>query len=120
HEMTHGVIQGSANLVYEFQSGALNESFADVFGVMVDREDLMIGEDIMLPAYGTALRDLLHPDNPAVMSRQPASMTQYLNLPASDDNGGVHSNSGIPNRAAALIINAIGREKAEKIYYRAL
>lgn len=47
-------------------------------------------------------------------------MTQYLNLPASDDNGGVHSNSGIPNRAAALIINAIGREKAEKIYYRAL
>ena len=120
HEMTHGVVQHTANLVYQFQSGALNESFADVFGVLVDPEDTLLGEDITIPQAGIGLRDLLNPGNPQVLSPQPASMAQFRNLSASQDNGGVHINSGIPNRAAALIMQSIGHEATGHIYYRAL
>lgn len=118
HEMTHGVTQNTANLVYENQSGALNESISDTFGVMVDPANLLIGETIMKPGMGIALRDLEHPDNPNVLSPQPATMANYVNT--TQDNGGVHTNSGIPNRAAALIIDALGRDKAQRIYYKAL
>lgn len=118
HEMSHGVIEHSAGLVYQFQPGALNESFADVFGAMIDREDLLMGEDIM--RTDIALRDLLNPDNPQLPNPQPAHMNQYMELNINQDNGGVHINSGIPNRAAALLIQAIGHDKTEDIYYRAL
>lgn len=121
HEMTHGVTQHTANLVYQFQSGALNESFSDVFGIMVDRDDFLIGEDLVGPGSTyIATRDLLNPSNPRVETPQPAHMSQYVNWPIDRDNGGVHINSGIPNRAAALLIQQIGREKVERIYYRAL
>lgn len=121
HEMTHGVTQHTANLVYQFQPGALNESFSDIFAVMVDRDDFLLGEDIVRRETGAiALRDLANPGNPRVLSRQPSHMNEYANLPIEQDNGGVHINSGIPNRAAYLIIQALGREKAERIYYRAL
>ena len=120
HEMTHGVVQHTAGLVYQFQSGALNESFADVFGALLDPDDFLIGEDVMRPGVGAALRDLLNPNNPQVLSSQPASMAQYQNLSADQDNGGVHVNSGIPNRAAALIMQAVGNDKAGQIYYQAL
>lgn len=120
HEMTHGVIEHSANLIYQNQSGALNESFADVFGLMVDREDFLIGEDITRSQFGVALRDMLNPSNNNVVSPQPAHMNQFRQLGLDQDNGGVHVNSGIPNRAAALLIQEIGREKVENIYYRAL
>jgi Zn-dependent metalloprotease len=120
HEMTHGVIEHTANLVYEFQSGALNESCADVFGIMIDPINLQVGEDVMKPGKGTCLRDLLNPANPGGLAHQPTHMNEFNNLSANQDNGGVHVNSGIPNRAAALIVNAIGREKTAKIYYNAL
>ena len=120
HEMTHGVIQHTADLIYQFQSGALNESFADVFGVLIEPNDFLLGEDIMQPGQGTALRDLLNPDNPQVLSRQPAHMSQFQNLDANQDNGGVHINSGIPNRAAAIILQNLGTGTTEQIYYRAL
>lgn len=120
HEMTHGVIEHSANLIYQNQSGALNESFADVFGLMVDRDDFFIGEDITRTQFGVALRDMLNPDNNNVISPQQPHMNQFRQLGLDNDNGGVHINSGIPNRAAALLIQEIGREKVEKIYYRAL
>jgi Zn-dependent metalloprotease len=121
HEMTHGVTQHTANLVYQFQPGALNESFSDVFAIMVDRDDFLLGEDLQGPASTKiATRDLANPSNPNVESPQPAHMSQYENLPIDQDNGGVHINSGIPNRAAYLIIQALGREKTERIYYRAL
>ena len=126
HEMTHGVIQSTANLVYQNQSGALNESFADVFGVMLDRGNYLIGEKIMKDAVKyDALRDLANPKNPRVLAVQPASMAEFQNLATNQDNGGVHINSGIPNKAAYNVITAIGgattgRAKAEKIYYRAL
>ncbi|HEY6170965.1 MAG TPA: M4 family metallopeptidase, partial [Candidatus Kapabacteria bacterium] len=120
HEMTHGVIEHTANLVYEFQSGALNESCADVFGIMIDPVNLQVGEDVIKPGKGTCLRDLLNPANPGGLAHQPSHMNEFNNLSADQDNGGVHINSGIPNRAAALIVNAIGRDKTAKIYYKAL
>ncbi|MFB3133470.1 MAG: M4 family metallopeptidase, partial [Rhodothermales bacterium] len=120
HEITHGVIENTASLIYQSQPGALNESFADVFGVLIDPEDFLLGEDIIKPGVATALRDLLNPDNPQVLAQQPAHMRDFLNLSADEDNGGVHVNSGIPNRAAALIMQIIGVEPTEQIYYRAL
>lgn len=126
HEMSHGVVQTTANLVYENQSGALNESFADVFGAMVDRSDWLMGEDCTAMAPGF-IRNMADPHEG--VSAQPAHMSEYNNYPLDHDNGGVHSNSGIPNRAAYLIAEglskeglgtSIGREKTEQIYYRAL
>ncbi len=130
HEMTHGVVENTANLIYENQSGALNESFADVFGTAVEfyhkgaNANWLLGEEVTTPTIsGDALRDMQQPDGPKVaFSKQPAHMNQFQNLPNTEDgdNGGVHVNSGIPNRAFYLVVQAIGMEKAEKIYYRAL
>ncbi|MCH8128168.1 M4 family metallopeptidase, partial [candidate division KSB1 bacterium] len=126
HEMTHGVIQHTVNLEYKFQSGALNESFADVFGVMLDRDDWKVGEDVvLLSAFPSgALRDMEDPHNGGSSRNdpgwQPAHMNEFLELDISQDNGGVHVNSGIPNRVCFLIAAAIGREKTEQIYYRVL
>ncbi len=128
HEMTHGVIEHTANLIYLSQSGAINESMADVFGVMVDRDDWLVGEDVVKPQYfpSGAMRNFADPHNggsgPQDPYWQPAKMSEYVTLPETPegDNGGVHINSGIPNHACYLIATAIGREKTEKIYYRAL
>jgi len=128
HEMSHGVIQGTANLEYQGQSGALNESFADIFGAMIDRDDWQMGEDITNPNYisSGALRSLSDPNNGGTSLQspgwQPKTMAQYQSLPNTPqgDNGGVHINSGIPNYAFFLIASDIGKDKAERIYYRAL
>ncbi|MEP6647207.1 MAG: M4 family metallopeptidase, partial [Saprospiraceae bacterium] len=113
---------------YENQSGALNESFADVFGSLIERKNFLIGEDVSNPAiFPTgALRDMLNPNNggsgPNDPGWQPKHMNEFQTLPntPAGDNGGVHVNSGIPNRAFALIATAIGKDKAEQIYYHAL
>ncbi|QMW02924.1 M4 family metallopeptidase [Spirosoma foliorum] len=124
HEMTHGVIQNTANLQYKSQSGAINESFADVFGAMIDRDNWTIGETIATPAVlpSGALRNLSNPNQGGKSKDpngyQPATMSQYETT--SDDNGGVHINSGIPNFAFYKFATAVGKEKAEKVYYRAL
>ncbi|MBN3553106.1 peptidase M4 family protein [Fictibacillus nanhaiensis] len=133
HEMTHGVITHTANLAYRNQSGALNESFADVFGALVDDSDWEMGEDIMAPAAKadgvTRLRSLSDPNSVVVSNPQraaygsgvyPAHMDEYYNMPLNVDNGGVHVNSSITNHAAYLIGEELGREKLGKIYYRAL
>jgi Zn-dependent metalloprotease len=132
HEFTHGVIEASADLIYENQPGALNESYADVFGALIDRDNWTIGEEVIKsPPYPRPyLRSLEDPNagglydarNPLAGVGQPATMREYANLPNTRraDNGGVHINSGIPNRAAYLIAQAIGREKTEQIYYRTL
>ncbi len=122
HEMTHGVIESSANLRYENQSGALNESFADLFAALVDSEDWLIGEDCTLAAPNY-LRSLADPHLGRM--RQPSSMEEYLNLPntAEGDYGGVHLNSGIANRAAYLTAEALGddgRQPLGAISYHAL
>ncbi len=126
HEMTHGVIERTVNLEYKFQSGALNESLADIFGAMVDRDDWKMGEDVVKGnAFPSgALRDLADPHNGGNSLNdpgwQPAHMNEYVNLNIDQDNGGVHVNSGIPNKAAYLMASAIGRDKTERIYYRVL
>ncbi len=128
HEMTHGVIENSANLIYENQSGALNESFADIFAALVDRDDWLIGEDCVIPSPGY-LRSLQDPS--LGLGSQPSKMSEYQNLPNTPDtdNGGVHINSGIPNRAAYLIAEglsaegtgvSIGKGSMGEIFYRAL
>ena len=125
HEMTHGVIDHTVSLEYKFQSGALNESLADVFGAMVDNDDWTLGEEIIKPGHfpGGALRNMADPHNGAAQGQdgwQPATMSEFMNLDIGTDNGGVHINSGIPNHACYLIAQAIGREKTEKIYYRTM
>ncbi|MBX0328483.1 M4 family metallopeptidase [Oscillochloris sp. ZM17-4] len=132
HEFTHGVIESSAGLIYEKQPGALNESYADVFGALIDRGNWTIGEQVVKsPPYPVPyLRSMQDPNaggrydkgDPLSSVGQPASMKEYANLPNSrrSDNGGVHVNSGIPNRAAYLVAQALGPEKMEQIYYRTL
>ena len=125
HEFTHGVVQYTVDLEYKFQSGALNEGFADWGGAMVDREDWLIGEDVVNPQYfpsGT-MRNMSDPHNQAYPGHPnwlPAHMNEYQDLPLEKDNGGVHINVGIINKATYLIGNAIGKDKLEKIYYRVL
>jgi Zn-dependent metalloprotease len=125
HEMTHGVIQSTANLEYQGESGALNESFADVFGAMIDRDDWKIGEDVVKSSAfpSGALRDLENPHNGASTNNfndgwQPRHYDERYK--GNEDNGGVHINSGIPNWAFFKFATAVGKDKAEKVYYRAL
>ncbi|MYL65631.1 peptidase M4 family protein [Bacillus hwajinpoensis] len=115
HEITHAVTERTAGLRYQNQSGALNESMSDVFGYFVEPGDFLMGEDVYTPnKSGDALRSLSNPE----AYGQPSHMDDYYYT--SSDNGGVHTNSGIPNKAAYLTIQSIGKTKAEKIYYRAL
>jgi Zn-dependent metalloprotease len=116
--LTHGITEYTANLIYQDQPGALNESFSDFFGAMVDRDDWIMGEDIMLPGMGSGLRDLSNPHNRNMLDQLPMTMDEYVYT--SSDYGGVHTNCGIPCYAAYLIADRIGKDKTEKIYYRAL
>jgi Zn-dependent metalloprotease len=116
HEWTHAVTEHSANLKYRWQSGALNESFSDIFGAMVDRDDWLIGEDLPPHILGghEALRDLSDPGR----FGQPDHTRNWVKT--CSDNEGVHTNSGITNKAYYNIATAIGKDKAERIFYRAL
>ncbi|MFN0037835.1 MAG: M4 family metallopeptidase [Saprospiraceae bacterium] len=125
HEMTHGVVEKTANLLYQGESGALNESFADVFGQMIDGDlnDWKIGEDVMQPNQPSALRNLMDPHNGQPSNSgfwQPNHTNEQYN--GNQDNGGVHINSGITNRAFYLFASnaAVGTLKAEQVYYKAL
>jgi Zn-dependent metalloprotease len=137
HELTHGVTQYEANLVYSNQPGALNESFSDVFGILVkqktlgqtaDKADWLIGEGIFTSKInGKALRSMKEPgtayDDPTLGGKdpQPGNMKDYVKT--KKDNGGVHYNSGIPNHAfylAAVEIGGNAWEKAGMIWYIAL
>ena len=125
HEMTHGVIQATANLQYQDQSGALNESMADVFGVLISGSNYTIGATVVngTSVFPTGvLRDLSNPHNgqttPGSPGWQPAVMSEYVT--GTDDNGGVHTNSGIPNHAFYYFATAVGKPTADSIYYRAL
>jgi len=137
HEMTHGVTEQEAGLVYWRQPGALNESVSDVFGSLLkqavlqqtaDQADWLIGEGLLAPGVnGVALRSMSAPgtafDDPRLGGRdpQPAHMRDYVQT--LEDNGGVHTNSGIPNKAFYLAATAIGGfawEIAGLIWYQAL
>lgn len=136
HELTHGVTQFEANLVYAAQSGALNESISDVFGSLVKQRargqlatdaDWIIGEGLFtLNVKGVGIRSMKAPGtayNDPVLGKdpQPAHMKDYVNT--LEDNGGVHINSGIPNHAfyiAAVEIGGFAWEKAGQIWYKTL
>jgi bacillolysin len=124
HEMTHGVTQHSANLVYKDQSGALNESMSDVFAAALDSANWTIGEQVIkdLTTFPSgSLRSMSDPHNsgtPGSAAWQPATMAEFVST--TQDNGGVHINSGIPNGAFYLSAASIGRGKASHIWYRAL
>jgi hypothetical protein len=136
HEFTHAVTQFTAALEYQDQPGALNESVSDCFGMCVkqrvlgqtaDQADWLVGEGIFLAGVeARALRDMAHPgtayDDPTLgKDPQVGDMADYVDT--GDDNGGVHINSGIPNRAFHLAATAIGGdtwEGAGQIWYAAL
>ncbi len=136
HELTHAVTEHTAGLVYRDQPGALNESMSDVFascakqrmlGQSVTDADWLIGAGLFLPdVQARALRDMAAPgtayDDPR-LGRDPqvGHMDDYIHT--TDDNGGVHLNSGIPNRAfhlAALGIGGTAWDGAGAIWYAAL
>lgn len=136
HELTHGVTEHESNLVYANQSGAINESMSDIFGELIDLTDgagtdtpsvrWKMGEDV--PGFG-ALRDMANPPT----FGDPDRMSNFVVLPNTDagDYGGVHTNSGIGNKAAFLItdgtpvgspfngqtITGLGITKAARIFY---
>lgn len=123
HELGHGVVSNTANLEYQGQSGAINETYADIFGAMVDRDDWLIGEDVTKTTFSPsgALRNMSDPHNLGNSSNdywQPNHITEmYI---GEGDNGGVHINSGIGNYAYYLYATSITKEKAEQVFYRAL
>ena len=136
HELTHGVTQFEAGLEYQGQPGALNESISDVFGSLTkqnaldqtaEQADWLIGAGLFAPGVkGKALRSMKEPgtayDDPRLgRDPQPAHMKDYVET--EDDNGGVHLNSGIPNRAFCLAALGFGGHawlKAGRVWYLAL
>ena len=136
HELTHGVTQYSAALIYRDQSGALNEHFSDVFGILVkqyklklsaSRSDWLIGKGLFTKdVRGVAVRSMKAPgtaydDKVVGKDPQPAHMKNFVTTTA--DNGGVHVNSGIPNHVfyrVATILGGNAWEVAGKIWYDTL
>lgn len=126
HELTHGVTQHEANLAYSGQSGALNESISDVFGIQVKQmalkqdvtqSDWLIGADIVGSALKPALRSMKMPGTANSQDTQPADMDHYV------DGGDVHTNSGIPNRAFYVVATTLGGnswDAAGPIWYATL
>lgn len=167
HEWGHAYTEFTHGLIYQYQSGALNESYSDIWGETVDlfnNADTMqggsdntkprrqggqrwqVGEDLTDPAAGAILRDMYDPNRPydpnPRTTHDPARVNDKDDKEAGNnyhcatsDNGGVHTNSGVPNHAFAMIcdgtkfkpnntfngqtINGIGFVKAAQIYWRA-
>ena len=136
HEMSHGVVQFSGGLRYTGQSGALNESFADCFGAMIQQYrlgqescegDWLIGKGILGPDIrGVALRSMKAPGtaySDATLGQDPQPYHMDFYVDTTDDNGGVHINSGIPNHAFYLYCQYLGGnswQKAGQVWYQAL
>ena len=138
HELTHGITEYTSRLIYQNESGALNESFSDMMGTAVEfyyqppgsgllKADYLIAEDVVTPG---GIRSM---ENPAAYG-QPDHYSKRAIVPLSTDNGGVHTNSGIPNqvyylaieggtnRTSGLSVQGVGvanREQIEKTMYRA-
>jgi thermolysin len=136
HELTHGVTQYTSNLIYEFESGALNEAFSDIMATSIEfafqpagsgdlNADYLIGEDVIRPG---GIRSM---ENPAIFGDPDHYSLRFL---GAGDNGGVHINSGIvnqafylaveggTNRTSGLAVQGVGggsRDQVEKVFYRA-
>lgn len=134
HELTHGVTQYESNLMYFYQSGAINESLSDVFAEYYDQANglgndsasvkWLLGEDI---SPGGAIRSM---SNPPLYGDPDRMKSSYYDFDTGfTDNGGVHTNSGINNKAAFLMVDGgsfngktiakLGWDKVGAIYYEA-
>lgn len=135
HEFTHGVTHHTAGLAYYNESGGLNESFSDIFAIMVDRDDFEIAEDCITPTIpGDAGRTMSDPSSATAQWRQPNHVLAALDTLGTGyyDGQDPHDSSGYVNFAAYLLIhggthpnsgisvNPIGHEKAEKVFFHAL
>jgi Zn-dependent metalloprotease len=136
HEMSHGVVQFAGGLIYRGESGALNESFADVFGALTlqrkagqtaSEADWLIGKGILGPNIkGVALRNMKAPGtayDDALLGKDPQPYHMDFFVQTTSDNGGVHINSGIPNHAFYLYSQYLGGNawgKPGKVWYDAL
>ena len=138
HEYTHAVIQTTSNLNYEGQSGALNEHLADVFGVIINdihhhpANPYLIGSTVLYGEYAQkahALRDLMDPSKG--LSPQPGHMNDLKTdrykqygpgcvASMTNDNCGVHTLSGIPNKMFALVMSVIGPKESAKLFYNVM
>jgi Zn-dependent metalloprotease len=136
HEMGHGIVDDETGFEYQGQSGALNEHCADVIGTLVkqhaagqraDEADWLIGAGLFGPKVsGRALRSMKEPgtaydDEVLGKDPQPAHFDDFVTT--IEDNGGVHINSGIPNRAFHLVATGLGGqswERAGPIWYAAM
>lgn len=143
HELTHGVTAEESGLEYKNQSGALNEHLSDVFGSLVKQHaaspqqtaaqaDWLIGAGLFAPGVlGVALRSMIAPGtayddtslgSASVLGKDPQPDHMSGFVVTSDDNGGVHLNSGIPNRAFVLFAQALGGfawDRAGRVWYSA-
>lgn len=153
HEWSHAYTEYTSGLVYQYQSGALNESYSDIFGETYDLVNNLegplgltltegdyyenggkrwvVGEDLSEAAAVLLLRDMWDPDNFGnPLGDSPGSTITSPNYYcATGDNGGVHTNSGVPNHAYAMLVDgktfnnvtipAIGMTKAAHIYFQA-
>jgi bacillolysin len=133
HELTHGVTSNTSRLFYYYQSGAINESISDVFGEFLDLTNTAgtdtpavrwkMGENFSSPSGNGAIRDARNPP----LFLDPDRMTSPFYWMAATDNGGVHTNSGVNNKAAYLMTDGdtfngirvvgIGLEKVARLYY---
>ena len=136
HELAHGVTQYTSGLVYQDQAGALNEHVSDVFGILVKQRalgqdaqesDWLIGAELLGPTVkGVGLRSMREPgtayDDPRLgKDPQPGHMRDFV--VTDEDNGGVHINSGIPNKAFHLVATTLGGNAWERpgaIWYAAI
>ena len=142
HEITHGITERTANLFYYFQSGAINEAMSDIFGEFVDQYhqgtstdgrsfNWQIGED--LPRSIGVIRNMRNPPlfyHPDRMNSRFYNNGYYPGYDWPEDQGGVHSNSGVANKAAYLMVAGgtfngqsivgLGQAKTEQLWYRVL
>ena len=131
HELTHGVTQYTANLIYQNEFGALNESFSDIFGTAVEFSALSSGANWFIGEGGARLRSMSNPNQYG----QPDTYHGQNWYFGSDDGGGVHTNSGVQNFWYYLLseggsgvnyngysynVTGLGIDAASKIAYRNL
>ncbi|MCU0361010.1 MAG: M4 family metallopeptidase [Bacteroidia bacterium] len=135
HEITHGLTSNSSNLIYNGESGALNESYSDIFGTLIENYgrpgnwNWKVGED--MTANGNGIRNM---QNPALFSDPDTYGGQFW-YTGTADNGGVHTNSGVSNfwfyllsmggngsndLAQTYSVSALGLNQAAQIAFRAL
>lgn len=149
HEWGHAYTQFTHGLIYQYQSGALNESYSDVWGETIDLfngvdgaggtnntdvyptgQRWLVGEDLSAPAQMALLRNMWDPETHPIGDEDPARVQSPNYYCGSGDGGGVHSNSGVPNHAYAMLVDGktynnqtvtdIGFIKATHIYFRAM